>query len=122
MNKSEYLEDIQNRMTYDKSMPGDGWTDLIIECHRKLIILDPEYRILQIKEKFGSLRYYFDTDVKEPAVKEAMYRYVKYAENSSKIVCEKCGGASEIKRTKTGWLKAYCNECSVGQEFERVEV
>lgn len=38
----------------------DEWYPIIIECHRKLKELDPEYNPSQIKEKWGELRYYFD--------------------------------------------------------------
>ena len=40
---------------------GKGWMPLVLECHRKLTALDPEYYIVQIKEKFGTLRYYCDS-------------------------------------------------------------
>jgi hypothetical protein len=74
-------------------------------------MLDPDYKIIQIKEKFGSLRYYYTTEVRESAVREAMQRYVAQAETVSKNICESCGGKSEICKTKTGWLKAFCDEC-----------
>jgi NMD protein affecting ribosome stability and mRNA decay len=40
------------------------WNDSVIECHEKLMKFDPNYSILQIKEKFGGLRYYFETKTK----------------------------------------------------------
>lgn len=36
-----------------------GWYPLIIDLNKKLAELDPDYEAHQVKEKFGSLRYYF---------------------------------------------------------------
>lgn len=35
------------------------WIDLLIELHEKLVELDPDYTIFQVKNKFGGLRFYF---------------------------------------------------------------
>jgi len=118
MNSINYLEDIKNRMTHDNYLPGNGWHDLIIDLHKKLVMLDPDYKIIQIKEKFGSLRYYYTTEVTQSAVKEAMQRYVAQAETLSKNICESCGGKSEIRKTKSGWLKAFCYECLISQALD----
>lgn len=39
----------------------DRWKDIILEADEMLTYIDPNYRILQVKEKFGSLRYYYET-------------------------------------------------------------
>ena len=44
---------------------GEGWYKLILDCHSELLALDPDYKILQIKEKFNNLRYYITTTKKE---------------------------------------------------------
>lgn len=41
--------------------PDHRWNALIFECHLSLKSVDPDYKILQIKEKVGQLRYYFST-------------------------------------------------------------
>jgi hypothetical protein len=38
-----------------------GWFPLVINCDKELAILDPDYAVHQVKEKFGGLRYYFET-------------------------------------------------------------
>lgn len=35
-----------------------GWYPLIIELHQKLAEIAPDYQLHQVKEKFGTLRYY----------------------------------------------------------------
>ena len=39
----------------------DLWLEIIFDAHKKMLAIDPSYEISQIKEKFGGLRYYFDT-------------------------------------------------------------
>lgn len=39
---------------------GRGWHPLLIELDDVLARLDPEYRVCQIKEKYGTLRWYLD--------------------------------------------------------------
>jgi len=38
---------------------GRGWYPLVVETHRKLAKLFPDYEVHQVKEKFASLRYYW---------------------------------------------------------------
>lgn len=39
----------------------DVWKDIILEADEMLAFIDPDYQINQVKEKFGTLRYYFET-------------------------------------------------------------
>lgn len=41
---------------------GPGWKAIVLDCHAKLLEIDPYYKILQIKQKFNGLRYYFASD------------------------------------------------------------
>lgn len=43
---------------------GKGWHSIIDQLHEDILKLDPNYVIQQIKEKFGTLRYY--CNYKEP--------------------------------------------------------
>ena len=40
-----------------------GWFQLINMCHAELVALDPEYVIMQIKDKFGGMRYYISSEM-----------------------------------------------------------
>lgn len=40
----------------------DIWYTQIVDAHTRLTAIDPNYRITQIKEKFGDLCFYFHTD------------------------------------------------------------
>ena len=70
-----------------------------------------DYRILQIKEKFGELCWY-DNGV--PIEIEEEFRAVlnKYISLSRKT-CVKCGAPAT--RISTGWVNPYCDKCGEGQ-------
>lgn len=106
------LSSLKSRMAMDKSLPYPGWNNIIITCNRKLEMLDPDYRILQIKEKFGTLRYYYHTDVKIHSIREAMDRYVRQAEVESSKTCEFCGKPGKLIKCKMAWMKTRCDDCA----------
>jgi hypothetical protein len=66
-----------------------GWYPLIVELDRGLAELDPNYTLLQVKEKWGALRLYFEG---APEVVGAMQALVDRASEASKGICELCGG------------------------------
>jgi len=109
---SKDVTDVLSRMGDDKYLPGEGWYGIIIRCNNKLSMLDPEYRILQIKEKFGTLRYYYHTNTNIYAIKEAMDRYVRQAELESAVTCEVCGNPGSLLGRRSGWMKTRCLDCS----------
>ena len=91
---------------------GDGWFLLIENLSKKLeaLILElPEtrrsdFRITQIKEKFGMLRCYMFLCTPE------MDKIIQEAEAQSTKTCERCGRPGEIKENNY-WLKCQCDVC-----------
>lgn len=63
--------------------------------------------ILQIKEKFGGLRIYFQMDGDETSV-QAVRDAEHAAEAASFSVCEACGAAGEL-RDHGGWMVTLCD-------------
>ena len=55
----EYLASLQGAL----AEAPDPWYPIIIDAHNKLKAIDPNYKVGQIKEKFGGLRYYYDSDI-----------------------------------------------------------
>jgi hypothetical protein len=95
---------------------GDwGWLPIVSDLHARLIELAPDYRIAQIKEKFGGLRYYIDS-VPE-GVSDAVYAAIDEAEARSFVTCEVCGGAGEPRYG--GWVKTLCDEHHEERERRR---
>jgi hypothetical protein len=71
----EYLADVKE----DYAVYDDPLARIIIETHQKLKALDPDYRISQIKLKFGDLRYYFSSN-KTGETRDKMDEVVREAE------------------------------------------
>jgi len=94
----------------------DGWFDLIdrlcwqIDEHckypghgfHKEEREDKEVYVVQIKEKFGSLRYYLNQN------DDYIMGLVSMAESMSAIICEVCG--EKGKSRKGGWIKTLCDQ------------
>ena len=108
MNINE-LQHILNRIHphYPKSIGcGAGWFQIIFDCDREFTAIDPDYRVLQIKEKFGSLRYHFEhSDI---ANLDAMRDIASEYERKSLRVCELTGkdGVLMIKNGRIRTLNA----------------
>lgn len=93
----------------------DGWNDIVINlCYELESILKTlpknEESILgcvQIKEKFGGLRFYmsgYDIDNKvENLIIEAEHKCWK--------ICERCGHEGKLVSTRRKWLLTLCPQC-----------
>lgn len=97
---------------------GAGWKDIINHTHEKLKYIDPDYKIAQIKEKFGGLRYYFDTSFEsyDDIRRQIMDDVVRAAEYEASRTCELCGTSKpsdkvEIRIHKY-WYFGYCQACA----------
>lgn len=92
----------------------DGWEPIIREAAEKLEHLiqnfvkehpDRDYpRASQVKEKFGTLRFYLTSGTDE------MWNIVSEAEQKSETTCEVCGHIGEL--VEGGWLQTLCEEHS----------
>jgi hypothetical protein len=95
---------------YIKSIScNEGWYKILENLDNKLSYLDPNYRVAQIKEKFGTLRFYFDTDI-EGLVRDIMFDCVRAAEFTSSYTCEYCGN-NQGRLQDYGWVKTACHPC-----------
>jgi hypothetical protein len=84
---------------------GVGWHPLIARLHTDLLALDPDYRVSQIKEKFGELRVYLASD--ETREIEAL---IDAATDASLTICDTCGQPG-APRTIDGWVRTRCGKC-----------
>lgn len=94
-----------------------GWAEMLSTLDGELIAIDPGYTIVQVKEKFGGLRYYFDTseDLDEDA-KIKMRLLVDATEGRSYKICEECGEPGVLRKTANRWYFTACNAHSGGAE------
>lgn len=98
---------------------GDGWYELIYklceDLEKEIEQLPQEsrsqYRVFQIKEKFGTLRFYL---VSHRNTK--IQRLIYAAEKKSAKICEICGVSDACLRKKSGWYKTLCDEHAEGYE------
>lgn len=91
-----------------------GWYSLVIATDAQLAGLDSHYRVLQIKEKFGTLRYYgwLSIDDAGPELFDAMYAVTDDAERASALICERCGTPGILHRSQRIRVKTLCNTCA----------
>jgi hypothetical protein len=89
---------------------GDGWYDLIdhlcgqIQWHldRNAKPGTPQFVVSQVKEKYGTLRFYGDGG------DDTVSAFVWFAESLSGKICETCGNPGE--RRGGGWVYTACDE------------
>jgi hypothetical protein len=87
----------------------DGWDQLVFDLHVAIKALFPDYQVYQIKEKFGTLRYYCSVET-DPAVRAL----IRAAEVASASICETCG-APGIARNPGGWISTECDSHAPSQ-------
>jgi len=91
---------------------GDGWFDLLKELSEKLEPLFAPYRerhscrIVQVKEKFGGLRYYTGFYPSEESKK--IEAAIEEAEKKAWVTCEVCGEPGKVRYG--GWISTLCNK------------
>lgn len=91
---------------------GPGWYPILARLEERLHQIDPDYEVHQIKEKFGTLRFYWasrNLNAGEMAVAEA--------ESESARTCERCGSPG-LLRKRNGWLRTVCDDCAKTGGYE----
>ena len=71
----------------------------------------PQVTLDQVKEKFGTLRFYYSGGDDE------ISGMVRMAESMSGVTCEGCGNLGE--RRGGGWVHTYCTPCEEARELAR---
>ena len=89
---------------------ADGWFILIDHlCAHLQFNTDhnkhPQIKVVQVKEKFGTLRFYIDGGTSE------QHAVINFAESLSSIICEECGSFGNLYHRGT-WLRTLCAECA----------
>ena len=108
----EVIEDYDYTYTELDDMPY-GWRvafgeQMCEELQKALDMMDPEeakkFRVVQIKEKYGSLRFYpnWVTD----QIAEILYKYSVMSEH----ICISCGAPAT--KMSLGWICPWCDSCA----------
>jgi hypothetical protein len=82
---------------------GPGWSQLLKDLMADLESLGWDGTIMQVKEKFGGLRFYIGSAT------DVVWKRIKEAEAKSYDICEACSKDGSIR--KEGWWKTRCDEC-----------
>jgi len=89
---------------------GKGWKRLIENLCKNIIALDDSVRVLQVKQKFGSLCFYYK-EGKKIECRAEIRDLVYLAQSTSTGICEVCG-SFEFVSTDTGlYVQALCRKC-----------
>ena len=73
--------------------------------------LIPQVTLDQVKEKFGTLRFYYTGG------DDYISGMVSLAESLTGVTCESCGNVGE--RRGGGWVHTYCTPCELARELAR---
>lgn len=105
--RQRYLSMQETRMCWGFEH-GNGWFEIVWDLSNKLeamILALPEeargpYSASQVKEKFGTLRFYMSSETDE------MSDAIREAEEQSAVTCETCGNPGTSGGSE--WLRTAC--------------
>ncbi len=97
---------------------SDGWYWLIDNlCDSIQRYIDdnklPQLEAVQVKEKYASLRFYYDGG------DDHIDGMVWLAEHMSYSICEICGTTKNVTVNETGWITTRCKRCRTKEEKKR---
>jgi len=90
-----------------------GWYPLVVATNQRLAEIDPNYIVHQIKEKYGTLRYYCVPSLDDPApeIMDAFDAITEDAERKSALICERCGEPDAFSQNSFQG-KTPCGRCT----------
>jgi hypothetical protein len=96
---------------------GDGWYPLLEQLishidhyfKHKYKGVPEGFAIVQVKEKFGGLRFYVHGG------DDVVHELIRFAENLADQTCEFCGSNQNIMRSQ-GWIITACEKCTETRE------
>ena len=95
---------VKDKKIYNIAWVGDGWLPILEDLIKDLISLGWNKEICDIKEKYGTLRFYINEGSNE------IHERISKAENLSASTCEACGKHGSIRTN--GWWKTLCDDCN----------
>jgi hypothetical protein len=119
---NDEIDRTQEALDEHKCFEGVGWRPLIADLELKLRALVPDYKVSQVKEKFGGLRYYANPGNVDEETSNQFYALIRAAEAKADVTCECCGRPGRLtQRGEGGWYKTLCARCSRNLNFEPVD-
>ncbi len=129
MKNEDFIDKYRDRIFYDEDANKNplalygitchsGWMPLIEKCARDLVYIDKENRVrfLQIKEKFGTLRFYIS--IKDYNRDNDLDFYnkclsiIRDAEIESQHTCEYCSNPGRDHKVRN-FIHTLCDSCFI---------
>jgi hypothetical protein len=94
-----------------------GWYPIVTSLDIRLAAIDSHYTVHQVKEKFGTLRYYAKPSGEaNPAQWESFKGPIQDAERASAKICELCGAPGRLCQ-RIYQLKTLCSACADAHDY-----
>jgi hypothetical protein len=111
---SHDIETAKRRLKYAMENPDAKFNKSITELEADVVKALKELPVLaQVKEKFGTMRFYVDGGTQE------MHNYIEFAEAMTSRTCEVCGNPG--KSRQGGWIRVLCEKHSREQDEKDIE-
>jgi len=99
-----------------KALPNDEYkekrlAEIVAGDFRTVPESIPQVTLDQVKEKFGTLRFYYSGG------DDVIDGMVRMAESMTGVTCESCGNIGESRGG--GWIHTYCTPCEEARELAR---
>lgn len=93
-----------------------GWKHLVrcLLSNLNLAIEDNQIQVLQIKEKFGGLRFYYQLNSVTPGQVARVHAMVSATESASHKTCMICGSEG-VGVSIGGWRDTLCEDCELAK-------
>ena len=102
----ESMKDITNSEYKERRL-----AEIVAGDFREIPESIPQVTLDQVKEKFGTLRFYYSGG------DDYISGMVSLAESLTGVTCESCGNVGE--RRGGGWVHTYCTPCEEARELAR---
>lgn len=103
-----------NKNLIDSNPVDKGWMPLVRALDKKLTKLIPGYEVLQVKEKFGGLRYYIEIPnyeyPRDEKLYDKVYDLIGEYEKVSFETCMICGEKGTTDTWGRYWVLALCEK------------
>lgn len=108
------VESAKRKLKYAMENPNAKFNKSIAELEKNVAdALEQLPTLAQVKEKFGTMRFYVDGGTPE------MHNYIQFAEAMTSRTCEVCGDRG--KSRTGGWVRVLCDKHSREQDEKDIE-